>query len=228
MVGSSWPRSSTKSWRKVAPARLIDCSNTRGFLNLRAGTSRVTRLNEEHFQLTAARALPDRKLHPIYADGQSFEVDFRPWIASTPALRRLKDTAPFAKAKVGVGGRSVDWIQDGLDLGADNLRNLAIEQAGGIGHERIWNWLHDTGLTSLPGNARPVFKLCPGRLIVVSNAKTPAKPPHFTGRASGANIADTAQRIAAAHSHISGDRHEALYAPGIHGQPPGSPVHCRK
>ena len=29
----------------------------------------------------------------------------------------------------------------------DNLRNLAIEQAGGIGHERIWNWLHDTGLS---------------------------------------------------------------------------------
>jgi hypothetical protein len=27
------------------------------------------------------------------------------------------------------------------------LRNLAVEQAGGIGHERIWTWLHDTGLT---------------------------------------------------------------------------------
>ncbi len=104
-------------------------------------------MNKDHFQLTAARALPDRKLHLIYADGQSFEVDLRAWIASTPALRRLKGTALFAKAKVGVEGRSVDWIQDELDLGADNLRNLAIEQAGGIGHERIWKWLHDTGLT---------------------------------------------------------------------------------
>ena len=104
-------------------------------------------MSKDHFQLTTARALPDGKLHLIYADGQSFEVDLRPWIASTPALRALKDAALFAKAKVGVGGRSVDWIQDELDLGADNLRNLAIEQAGGIGHERIWNWLHETGLT---------------------------------------------------------------------------------
>ncbi len=39
------------------------------------------------------------------------------------------------------------WIEDELDLGADNLRHLAVEQAGGIGHERIWVWLHDTGLT---------------------------------------------------------------------------------
>ena len=104
-------------------------------------------MSKDHFQLTTARALPDGKLHLIYADGQSFEVDLRPWIASTPALRALKDAALFAKAKVGVGGRSVDWIRDALDLGADNLRNLAIEQAGGIGHERIWNWLHETGLT---------------------------------------------------------------------------------
>ena len=34
-----------------------------------------------------------------------------------------------------------------VDPRADNLRNLAVEQAGGIGHERIWNWLHETGLT---------------------------------------------------------------------------------
>ena len=43
-------------------------------------------------------------------------------------------------------GQSVDWIEDELDAGSDNLRNLAIEQAGGVGHERIWNWLHETGL----------------------------------------------------------------------------------
>lgn len=32
-------------------------------------------------------------------------------------------------------------------MGADNLRNLAIEQADEIGHERICTWLHETGLT---------------------------------------------------------------------------------
>src|SRR5690606_41939035 len=51
------------------------------------------------------------------------------------------------KATMGFGGLSVDWPDDDLDLGSDNLRNLAIEQAGGIGHERIWNWLHENQLS---------------------------------------------------------------------------------
>ncbi len=48
---------------------------------------------------------------------------------------------------MGFGGLTVDRIADEVDLAADNLRNLAIEQAGGIGHERLWNWLYDTGLS---------------------------------------------------------------------------------
>ena len=55
----------------------------------------------------------------------------KPSIASTKALYPLKGADRFSKAERGLGGRSVDW-EDGasieLDLGADNLRNLAIEQ----------------------------------------------------------------------------------------------------
>lgn len=40
----------------------------------------------------------------------------------------------------------MDWIEDELDLAADNLRNLAVEQAGGIGRERTRQWPHNTGL----------------------------------------------------------------------------------
>lgn len=104
-------------------------------------------MSNDHFQLTAVEALPDYRLRLSYADGQTFEVDLRPWIETTAALRTLQDPALFARARIGFAGHSVDWIEDELDLGADNLRNLAVEQAGGIGHERIWNWLHDTGLT---------------------------------------------------------------------------------
>lgn len=104
-------------------------------------------MSKKHFQLTAVEALPDYRLRLTYADGQTFEVDLTDWINTTEALAPLKDKALFARAKVGFAGRSVEWIEDELDLGADNLRNLAIEQAGGIGHERIWNWLHETGLT---------------------------------------------------------------------------------
>lgn len=104
-------------------------------------------MSRNHFILTRVEALPDYRLRLTYADGQTFEVDLTQWIDSTQALAALKDQTLFAQAKVGFGGHSVDWIEDELELGADNLRNLAVEQAGGIGHERIWTWLHETGLT---------------------------------------------------------------------------------
>ncbi len=104
-------------------------------------------MSKDHFQLTAVETLTDYRLRLSYADGQSFEVDLGEWVDSSKALAALKDLELFAQAKVGFAGRTVDWIEDELDLAADNLRNLAIEQAGGIGHERIWTWLYETGLT---------------------------------------------------------------------------------
>ena len=104
-------------------------------------------MSKDHFVLTAVEALPNYRLRLGYADGQTFEVDLSERIFSTGYLTPLRDATLFAQAKVGFAGRSVDWIEDELDLGTDNLRHLAVEQAGGIGHERIWTWLHDTGLT---------------------------------------------------------------------------------
>ena len=107
-------------------------------------------MSKDHFQLTAVTATTPYNLRLTYADGEVLTVNLQSWIASTKALHPLKNADLFVKAKRGLGGRSVDWADGAsveLDLGADNLRNLAIEQAGGIGHERIWNWLHETGLT---------------------------------------------------------------------------------
>ena len=104
-------------------------------------------MSKDHFVLTAVEPLPNYRLRLGYADGQTFEVDLSERIFSTGYLTPLRDATLFAQAKVGFAGRSVDWIEDELDLGTDNLRHLAVEQAGGIGHERIWTWLHDTGLT---------------------------------------------------------------------------------
>ena len=105
---------------------------------------------KSHFVLTKVSALTPYNLRLIYADGEVLTVNLQPWIASTKAFYPLKIADLFVKGKRGQGGRLVDWA-DGvsieLDLSADNLRNLAIEQAGGIGHERIWTWLHETGLT---------------------------------------------------------------------------------
>ena len=105
-------------------------------------------MSKDRFQLTAVKALTPYNLHLTCANGELLTVNLQPWIASTKALYPLKNADLFVKPKCGSGGRSVDWT-DGAsaDLGSDNLRNLAVEQAGGLGHERIWNWLHETGLT---------------------------------------------------------------------------------
>lgn len=107
-------------------------------------------MSSQHFQLTCLQALPGHRLRLGYADGQTFEVDLRNWLVSTDAF---KEPGLFETARIGFGGRSVEWGDEAFDLGADNLRNLAIEQAGGIGHERIWNWLHENQLTLEEGAA---------------------------------------------------------------------------
>lgn len=102
---------------------------------------------KKHFRLVTVEARPEYRLRLTYADGQTFEADLTEWIHTSAGLSRLQDPALFSQARPGPGGWSVEWIEDEIDLGTDNLRNLAVEQAGGIGHERIWNWLYDTGLT---------------------------------------------------------------------------------
>jgi hypothetical protein len=104
-------------------------------------------MSKDHFVLTAVKALPNYRLRLIYADDQTYEVELGDLIRKSKSFAALKDEKLFLKAKKGFAGRSVDWIEDELDMGSDNLRNMVVEQAGGIGHERIWTWLHETGLT---------------------------------------------------------------------------------
>ncbi len=51
-------------------------------------------------------ALPDQRLRLIYADGQTFEVGLDEWIATSPILRPLKETALFTQARIGFAGRT--------------------------------------------------------------------------------------------------------------------------
>ena len=104
-------------------------------------------MSQDHFKLTVVVPLPNHRLRLTYADEKILEVDLNDWIKSTKTLLPLQDENLFGQAKIGFAGRSVEWVEDELDLAADNLRNLAIEQSGGIGFERIWNWMDDTGLT---------------------------------------------------------------------------------
>ena len=103
--------------------------------------------NRDHFRLIRAKALKNSGLKITYADGTDFNVDLSDWIKSSSCLKPLQDKSFFASAKLSEFGRAVEFGKGEIDLAADNLRNLAIEQSGGIGHERIWNWMHENNLT---------------------------------------------------------------------------------
>lgn len=103
--------------------------------------------NRDHFRLIKAKALKNSRLKITYADGTDFNVDLSDWIKSSSFLEPLQDQRLFASAKLSELGRAVEFGKGEIDLAADNLRNLAIEQSGGIGHERIWNWMRENNLT---------------------------------------------------------------------------------
>ena len=105
-------------------------------------------MRPKQFTLSSVKTTPTASLLLRYADGEQFEVSLVDTILKHPALERLKESKVFSSAKVGDHGASVIWANDDdLELAADNLRALAIEQAGGVSHEFIWNWMARNDLT---------------------------------------------------------------------------------
>ncbi len=103
-------------------------------------------IHDPQHTITAARPLADIRLALTFADGYQATVDLTDWSHRKP-LSALADAGIFASARVDALGGYVVWIDDDLELAADNLRNLAVEQSGGIGHERLWNWMDRNKLT---------------------------------------------------------------------------------
>lgn len=103
-------------------------------------------IHDPQHTISKVKALPDLRLALTFADAYTCTVNLAP-LTNRKALRALADPALFAKARRDARGGYVVWIEDELEIAADNLRNLAIEQAGGIGHERIHSWMHRNALT---------------------------------------------------------------------------------
>ena len=105
-------------------------------------------MRPKHFTIASVKVTGDMALRLRFADGASFDVDLAPVVARHPTLARLDDPAVFGTAKRGEHGASVIWADDDeLELAADNLRARAVEQAGGVSHEFVWNWMTRHGLT---------------------------------------------------------------------------------
>lgn len=104
-------------------------------------------MNNNPLRVRTVEVLPMQCLQLTFEDGWSAKVNLSHWIANTKLFTPLQEPGVFDQARVGDWGTSVVWIEDTVDMGADNLRNLAIEQDGGIGHERLINWMHKHSLT---------------------------------------------------------------------------------
>lgn len=104
-------------------------------------------IHDPQHTITALSAKPPSTLELHFADGLSAMVDLGDWIARYPVLAPLADPDLFVQAKLDARGGYVVWREDALELAADNLRNLAIEQSGGIGPERLWRWMDRNQLT---------------------------------------------------------------------------------
>ena len=84
-------------------------------------------IHDPHHTITTLTVLEPTGLAVTFGDGSTFHVDLGPTINAYPSLSALRDTALFSSARVDARGGYVVWIDDDLELAADNLRNIAID-----------------------------------------------------------------------------------------------------
>jgi len=104
-------------------------------------------MRQEHFRISAVEALEPYKLTVTFGDGKIMTVDLKDIIERIPALSPLKEENLFRSIGIDEHGLSVEWRQGELDMAGDNLRAKAVEQAGGISHERILDWMQRNNLS---------------------------------------------------------------------------------
>lgn len=103
-------------------------------------------MNNLHFIIESFVVKERNNISIKFKDKKEFNVDLERIIKNHQALSPLADEALFKQARANEWGTAIVW-NDEIDLAADNLRAEAVEQSGGISHERIWNWMHRNNLT---------------------------------------------------------------------------------
>ena len=104
-------------------------------------------IHDPQHTLTHVAVEAPATLKLVFADGADYRLDLSETLRAYPALAALTDPEVFARARLDARGGYVIWIEDDLEMAADNLRHLAVEQAGGIGHERLVEWIYRHHLT---------------------------------------------------------------------------------
>jgi hypothetical protein len=96
--------------------------------------------------IRAVKAKAPATLEIVWSTGERLAVEVWRFIKRFKLYAPLKNATLFAKAKADPWGHAVNWPGD-IDMGADQLYELAREQAGEWGPERFNTWMNDHGLS---------------------------------------------------------------------------------
>ena len=99
-------------------------------------------------RISTVKAVGDAVLAIGWVGGKRSRVDLGELLHRLKGLRPLRDSATFRRVRVGEGGHSVAWPGE-LDVGADRLWELALEQSGRQDALEFlrWRWRHGLSLT---------------------------------------------------------------------------------
>lgn len=99
-------------------------------------------------RIVGAKPGPHFEMLLAWSSGKELRVNLREFVFRLKGLAPLRDRATFARAKPGEGGHSLAWPGD-LDIGADRLWELSLEQNGRADAAEFirWRWRHGLSLT---------------------------------------------------------------------------------
>jgi hypothetical protein len=90
----------------------------------------------------------DYSLRIRWVNGKAMSVDLQDPVSRLKGMRALRDKAAFAQASKGEGGHSVVWPGE-IDMGADRLWEMTLEQNGRMDTVEFmrWRWRHGLSLS---------------------------------------------------------------------------------
>jgi Protein of unknown function (DUF2442) len=96
--------------------------------------------------ISAVKAKPPATLEIAWRAGENSTVDVSRLIKRFKLYAPLRNAALFTRVKADPWGHAVNWPGE-IDMGADQLYELAREQAGEWGPERFAAWMAKHGLS---------------------------------------------------------------------------------
>ncbi len=105
-------------------------------------------MDHPQFLLTKALSLGNGRIEIGFADGFTGEVDLGEVASRYPSLARLGASDVVENVAMDEWKRGVVFAgKDELGLASDNLRAMAIEQAGGFSHQQVITWMSHHGMS---------------------------------------------------------------------------------